>query len=301
MELMYCREFITLAQTRNYVEAAEKLYISQSTLSRHIQLLERELGAQLFSRSTRRVELTDFGLVYYNYARRVIEIENEFNDRVSLVGKESGNEVNICLCHIASWLGITKFLHQLRKKYPELTINATMAETHSSKLSCLNGAVDLIISREYGKERDERFERCLFYEDQIMLVVSPEHPFAEREYVVPKDVINENIISTGTAYGPYKHLVSACHNAGFEPVLKYTYPNISMIIDLVSLNEGVTVLAESLYRCLPEHCFLKAIPFKEPLKVNINILFQKGKILSPAVRLVYEAFVDEAERRSIIT
>lgn len=66
MEIKYLSEFVTLAKTKNYMEAADILYISQSSLSKHIQSIERELGVTLFDRSTRRVKLSADGNLLLN-------------------------------------------------------------------------------------------------------------------------------------------------------------------------------------------------------------------------------------------
>ena len=73
MELNHLKEFVVLAKIENYMEAAENLFISQSTLSKHIKSLETELGINLFDRTTRQVKLNEAGRVfltlrYYRHA-----------------------------------------------------------------------------------------------------------------------------------------------------------------------------------------------------------------------------------------
>lgn len=63
MEINWFGEFVVLSETLHYAQAAEKLYMTQSTLSKHIQALEKELGAPLFARSYHKLELTPFGRV----------------------------------------------------------------------------------------------------------------------------------------------------------------------------------------------------------------------------------------------
>ena len=58
MNTDYLKEFVVLAETKNFWEASDRLYMNQSTLSKHIKNLETDLGVDLFSRTTRRVELT---------------------------------------------------------------------------------------------------------------------------------------------------------------------------------------------------------------------------------------------------
>lgn len=65
MNTEYLKEFVVLAETKNFCEASDRLYMNQSTLSKHIKSLENELGINLFLRTTRRVELTNYGQTFY--------------------------------------------------------------------------------------------------------------------------------------------------------------------------------------------------------------------------------------------
>ena len=74
METGYIREFVMLADCLNFSEAAERLFISQSSLSKHIRALERELGGELFVRTTRTIRLSEMGTVYLPYARKIADL-----------------------------------------------------------------------------------------------------------------------------------------------------------------------------------------------------------------------------------
>ena len=67
MNTEYLKEFVVLAETKNFGEASDRLYMNQSTLSKHIKSLENELGINLFLRTTRRVELTNYGQTFLPY------------------------------------------------------------------------------------------------------------------------------------------------------------------------------------------------------------------------------------------
>lgn len=72
MELQYLKEFTTLAEVGNYQEASEQLYIAQSTLSRHILTIERELNTVLFNRTRKKVYLTVHGQKLLLYSNQLI-------------------------------------------------------------------------------------------------------------------------------------------------------------------------------------------------------------------------------------
>ena len=73
MDISYCRELIALADDLNFSKAAERLYITQSTLSKHVAAVEREVGFRVFDRTTSRVELTEGGRIWIDSLREVVE------------------------------------------------------------------------------------------------------------------------------------------------------------------------------------------------------------------------------------
>ena len=75
MEIDYIREFVVLTETENFLEAAERLFISQSSLTRHIKSLEEDLGMQVFDRTTRKVTLNNFGKLFLPYAKEISRIQ----------------------------------------------------------------------------------------------------------------------------------------------------------------------------------------------------------------------------------
>ena len=78
MEINYLKEFVVLAQTGNFMEAAEMLYVSQSTLSKHIKSIEVELGVSLFDRTTRKVTISKYGQLLLPYAQQIAELQEMY-------------------------------------------------------------------------------------------------------------------------------------------------------------------------------------------------------------------------------
>src|SRR5512136_3053582 len=78
MDISHLKEFVVLAQTGNFLEAADILYSSQSTLSKHIKSMELELGVPLFDRTTRKVSISKFGQLLLPYARQITEIQDKY-------------------------------------------------------------------------------------------------------------------------------------------------------------------------------------------------------------------------------
>ena len=78
MNIDYLKEFVVLADTGNFSRAADALFLSQSSLSKHIKAMEQELAIPLFRRTTRRLELTEDGMSFLTYARQISRLQYEY-------------------------------------------------------------------------------------------------------------------------------------------------------------------------------------------------------------------------------
>lgn len=95
MELNHVKEFIALTKTENYLEAAENLFISQSSLSKHIKSLEAELGTTLFDRTTRQVKLNEVGKVFLKYTQQLIDVRYQCN--TALINLKDSEEQSLTI------------------------------------------------------------------------------------------------------------------------------------------------------------------------------------------------------------
>ena len=86
MEIRHLQYFVAVAETRHFGQAAERLHMAQSPLSQAIRQLESQVGATLFDRTTRRVELTPAGEAFLGDARRILDAVEAAQNRVQLIG-----------------------------------------------------------------------------------------------------------------------------------------------------------------------------------------------------------------------
>lgn len=147
MKIEWLREFLALAQTLNYRIAADTVFVSQSTLSKHIKCLEGEIGVDLFKRSTKSVSMTENGKLFLGYAERII---HEYDE---VMGKFGGNRPMKGLLRIAGGIRmpvINELLYPgmgaFEEKYPDVDIYATDIQWEDYRASLLNGSYDVVLS-----------------------------------------------------------------------------------------------------------------------------------------------------------
>ena len=110
MEINYLKEFVILARTGNYLEAADSLYMGQSSLSRHIKTLEEELDIRLLDRTTRKVSLTEAGRLFLPYAENIMLLQEQYQD--VLLDFKKNNHISLSIGSIPSMT--QPFFHKVK-------------------------------------------------------------------------------------------------------------------------------------------------------------------------------------------
>lgn len=143
MRLQYIAEFITLAETLNYTVAARSLYLTQPTLSKHIQALESDLGTQLFERTTHTVVLTEDGRQALESLRR---IHDEYTAlQATIAGRRAGTSGTITIG--APYHGLHEWLspivHEVDGRIPQMTLHVLSMQPHQIVAGLEEGSMDV--------------------------------------------------------------------------------------------------------------------------------------------------------------
>ena len=122
MKVEYLREFLALAQELNYTVAARKLFISQSTLSRHMQAMKHELGFSLLDATSHGVALTNYGKSALPVFRKMVKKYDSFLNRTLQLSKQVSGKLSIGLLYYFMDARFSGFLDHMRHKYPAVQI-----------------------------------------------------------------------------------------------------------------------------------------------------------------------------------
>jgi DNA-binding transcriptional LysR family regulator len=114
---------VALAETNNFQEAANNLFISQSSLSKHISAIEKELGVQLFDRSTRNVKLSKYGRLLLPYAYKVVQLEREYTNDINCEIKKNMDRITIASTSQMFQYSITEILTQYKRQHISTSFN----------------------------------------------------------------------------------------------------------------------------------------------------------------------------------
>lgn len=289
MEIQYLKEFVQLAARENFLEAADELFISQSSLSKHIKRLEKELGTPLFDRTTRKVKLNAYGSLLLPYAKQISHLQDACTN--ALLTQITQNQHIIKLASIPSMpqYGITDYLLQFKQQHPE--INFQIQQEVSSRLENLlrEKKCDLAFIRELEDPHNE-FMKLPFFTDHLTAVLPAAHPLAKARHISLTQLKKDSFLLMPKNSRPYKVCIAACQASGFEPQVTFTTHNLENIIDLVTKGMGIALLMKQLAGYLADkNSAIRIIDIEPCIESHITLCCLAHTTLSPQARAFLES------------
>lgn len=243
MEINYINEFITLAEIGNYLEAADALYLSQSTLSRHIQSVENDLGVQLFNRTTRKVELNEFGRLFLPYAKQMRALQADYTKALSERIKNQNRNITIGTIPTMTQYHITELLSRFQNEHPDYNLNIVGADTSELDKMLREGSCDFAFIRTRDPSEGE-FQKLPYFTDHLVAVFPCDHPLASSQVVTLDQLKGESFLFLAKGSMMHTLAISACKAAGFSPNVAFTGHRAENILDLVSRGMGIGLLTK---------------------------------------------------------
>ena len=293
MEIKQVQYFLAVAKSGSFSTAADDLYISQSSLSKQIIALEKELACLLFDRSKRKIVLTDAGRVFLQHAVQINETYKRLTS--DLVEFSTATTLSIASIPVIAQYGISDYITQFRTAYP--TINLILEEREAYEiLPALNAEqYDLAFVRDNYLDTDQ-FGFVSIYTDQFEVLVSRNHKFARRSKLSLQELANENFILFDKGTIVYELSMEACRAAGFDPRVFYASLRVESIISLVRSNVGVTLMMKRVgdYH---QHPDVISIPLEELITSHLGIAYLKNKRLTRPARTFIDLIQKQIEEK----
>ena len=279
--------FVKLVETENFTRAAEQLHIAQPALSVAIKKLEQQLDLPLFHRNERKVTLTHEGEVLLEHARLILQQINDANIAMAeLKGFEKG-EVKLGVPSMLGSYFFPEILMAFKRKYPNLKLTIIEAGTQSIRQMLLDGELDLGVI--HNENVPERLETEHLVTSQMVAVVSEQHPLALQPSIKFEDFFKEDLVMFKAGYFHREFIDEICEKYHFEPKISFETNLLPMMLNIVRHDFSISALLE----LVTEHeKGVVAIPFQEPVHLNIAMAWRKNGYLSLADRAFLE-FVNE--------
>ncbi|MDO5688875.1 MAG: LysR family transcriptional regulator [Tissierellia bacterium] len=185
MNLQYMREYIELVETLNFTAAANKLFITQPTLSRHISNIEEEIGTQLLFRTKHKVEVTEFGKYVYENFKNIIKIYDEVisTSTAHLSGFEGELKLGMLYYCIDEY--VTPLIKSFKRTYPNINIELLSLQPDGVKECLQKDEVDVgvVMDVDYDAAFHEIYNIQKLRREKLSVLMSLDHPFAKEKQI----------------------------------------------------------------------------------------------------------------------
>jgi DNA-binding transcriptional LysR family regulator len=242
MELRHLVYFVTLAEERHFGRAAARLNMTQPPLSQQIRQLEEELGVRLFSRSSRRVELTAAGEVFLAEARKALAQVERAADVAHRAGRGELGRLRVGFVGSATYDVLPAVLRAYRARHPGVDVVLQELSTPQQEEALVTGEIDVGFVRPPLAAPELALE--VLDEAPCVLAVPVRHPLAAAEKVSLADLAGVPLVmlSRSTWAGLYDEVIGLCRTAGFSPDIRQEAREFQTVIGLVAGGLGVAVV-----------------------------------------------------------
>lgn len=292
MELRQLECFRAICEELHFTRAAEKLGITQPTLSYQIKLLEEELGIPLFNRTGKKITVTEAGNILHKYCaitfsslagarQEILEMHNMKRGTL-LIGTLIG-EINEL---------VSRLLIDFNKKHPDIQIKLYGSEDVVEPL--INYDLDFAVT--ILPLEDERFRKIPLYEEDFYFVMKSDHPYVSSSHFDFENIKNESVIMFPSSHRCRQMIDLACSMFAFDLKPKIETTTIESLLMLVRSGAGVSILSKTLLELYP-HQDLKIIPVAKPsLRREVGIIHLKDRYMGRAAREFIELLMTHTHK-----
>lgn len=285
MEFNQLESFINVVNLKSFSKAAEKLFLTQPTVSNNVQSLEKELGTVLINRNNKKISVTEEGELLYSYAVNMLNMRDQATCEIGkLKGRICGN-LELSSSTIPQQYILPRYLKEFSMKYPDMTFTINQGDSKKVVDDVIKGYTNYGITGAVYESK--QLEYIPFYEDRIVLAVSHNDRFPLDDYAeMDLELLRrENLIMREEGSGTRKILEKALEDADMNissmNILSSVESN-ETIKKMVELDMGVTFMSEIAIENEIKLKLIKPLLVKGlDIRRQFYFVYSKNRYLSP--------------------
>lgn len=298
MEFRQFHYIRTIAREGSMSRAAQKLFVSQPSLSQLVASVEKKLGAPLFDRSTNPLQPTEIGKLYLENARHILELDEEFHQHVDDMLHLDRGIVTIGSSPFRSAYLLAPFLPRFQQAHPQIELRLREHNTLQLETMAQNGEVDAAISLDPIDHR--RFESRPLFEEEVLAVLPASHPLTTACHLPDQvtdplpaielgELAHTPFIQISPEQKMHQIILDLCTEAGFTPDVRMSTSSMEAALALAGAGLGAALLP--ITQCIgrppgpaPHFAALRTHPLR-----RVNIIWRRHRYLSHAARAFIES------------
>jgi DNA-binding transcriptional LysR family regulator len=288
VELRHLRYFIAVAEQLNFSRAAARLHMAQPPLSAAIRQLERELGVELLTRTTREVRLTDAGRAFLEGARRTLAEADRAAEDAKRAGAGELGRLRLAYSWSTRFETLPALGRAFRASHPGVELLAQEMWNARMAPALANGSIDLALS--LCPEIASELALAPIRKERLVALMPEAHPLAAEEAIPLSSLAEEEFVLFPREIAPRLHdaFVAVYRRAGFEPRLRNESFHTGWDLGVLAEIPAVAIAPQTVAGGLPEG--IAAVSLSEPTDSLETCLVWRSDERSPAIA----TFVAEA-------
>jgi DNA-binding transcriptional LysR family regulator len=215
IELAELRVFLAAAEERSFSRAATRLHLSQSAVSQNIQSLEKTFGIELFVRHGRSVWLSEAGQSLLPLAKEVIGSSRLMEEAMNNIQAQVTGEITIGCSTTSGKYLLPNLVASFRREYPSVHVRIAIMTREEVVTRIIDGRLPLGVVSKRIDQRD--IEHQPLFEDHVILIVPPEHPWGDYGRALPSDLLEQPIIMREDNAGTSEVMLEGLAEHGINP------------------------------------------------------------------------------------
>ncbi len=284
-DLQQLQAFVAVAECGSFRAAADHISLSAPALSRRIDKLETILGARLFNRTTREVELTPLGRVFLDRAGAALDdLESAMLGISDIAASRSGRVTVACVPSAAIYF-LPSVVRSFSERYPLIRIRVIDEAAGLVLASVVSGESDFGISFMGSQVPGVEFDPI--HTDPFVLAMPRGHALAKRKTLAWSDLESERLIAVARSSGNRQLLDDALAKAGVNPSYRFEVSHIATLLGMVEAGLGMAAVPR--LTLAPAHSTLVGVALRRPAVSRVlGLTTRRGAALKAPARMFHD-------------
>lgn len=291
-----------IADEGSFKRAADSLFVSQPAISLQIQNLEKQLAVPLFDRGGRKAQLTEAGNLLLAYGEKIITLCQETCRAIEDLQNLQGGTLIVGASQTTGTYLLPRMIGLFHQKYPYVSVQLQVHSTRRTSWAITNGQIDLaIIGGEVPAELHDILKIVPYAEDELALIIPPDHPFAEQETIAKEDLYKLNYItldSQSTIRKVLDQVLSRCDIDTSELKIEMELNSIEAIKNAVQSGLGaafvsVTAIEKELKMGILHRAYIEDVEVRRTLSVIVNSNRYRSKAADAFIKEILPQFASD--------
>lgn len=293
MDIIHLTYFLEVANHKSFTKASQALHISQPSISKGVQTLEKEWGQKLFYRHGRSIELTESGRALLPQIEAIIHQFKQLESQIYEIKGLPYGKLNIGIPPMVGSSFLSPLINKFYKQYPHIHLHLQEAGSNQVLHSLANGALQVGFIALPTVNMTPDYQTYIFNNEPLSLVLYHDHPLAKRKEVTLTEIKDESFIFFTEEFSLYQSILSYFQRMGTTPHIVCKSSNWDFIAEMVKARLGIALLPRRICQRLNPKEY-QVLPLIEPyIPWTLAMIWSRTGLLSRPTQLWVEYFKNE--------